>query len=85
MFIGAVFPHAFIMPPRKTGTYVTSTSVNTGEVWGKFLSATIGQREHPILLNNDGPGRKRETKEIHSVLTLTMWKARYAKGLTISK
>lgn len=34
IWIGGVFPHAFTIPPRKTGMKVTSQSLNTGEVWG---------------------------------------------------
>lgn len=31
ILIGGVFPHAFMMPPRKTGTYVTLHLAKTAE------------------------------------------------------
>lgn len=35
MAIGAVFPHVFIRPPKKTGTYLISHCLNDGEFWEK--------------------------------------------------
>lgn len=33
ILMGGVLPHAFMMPPRKTGTYSTSHFAKTGEYW----------------------------------------------------
>lgn len=37
--IGAVLPHAFMTPPRRIGTYVTSQCLKAGEFWVYRLSS----------------------------------------------
>lgn len=44
MLIGGVFPQAFMMPPRKTGPYVTSQFLKIGEV---YLLLTLISHKDP--------------------------------------
>lgn len=55
MFNGGVFPHAFIMPPRKTGIYVISQFLKIGEVCS--VNILISQRRTESGMENDSNRR----------------------------
>lgn len=52
---GGLLLHAFMIPPRKTGTYVTSTSLKTDDVWEQDTDAYQRIKKLPIAsILNEG-------------------------------